>query len=81
MTISERFEEHQKAVERIRRELDGTSFSRAPFDLVDKKSQFYEVKVVGQRKGRHYDECRFSISEDEIKFGQIFDLVFILLFR
>jgi hypothetical protein len=81
--IAEQYNKHRKMVEKVANELRGIMFTKAPFDIIDERKQFYEIKVVGARKGRHSSECRINVSENELKFGEIFGdkLTYIIFFK
>lgn len=82
-SLTEDWNTHRVVVDKLAEELGGIAFTKAPFDIVDKEKQFYEVKTVRPRTGRHSSECSVHISENEIKFGEIFEeeLTYIILFK
>ena len=82
-SFTEDWNTHRVAVDKLAEELGGVAFTKAPFDIVDKEKRFYEVKTVRPRTGRHSSECSVHISENEIKFGEIFEegLTYIILFK
>ena len=83
MPVNERWARHKIAVQKIAEEKRGVVFNSAPFDVIDNDRVFYEVKSPSDRKGKHKGECRLSISEDEIKFGQLFKerFIFVIIFN
>ena len=80
MQIAEQWARHKKTVQEIAKELQGTAFNSAPFDIINiDGTVFYEVKSPSDRKGKHKGECRISISEDERKFGHLMRNQFLIL--
>jgi len=75
------FDRHRSAVSEIGKELGGTTFSKAPFDILTDDAKFFEVKCPSPRKGKHSSECRITVSEEERRFGEIMPLTFIILFK
>jgi len=72
---------HRKKVDELAKEFNGVAFTKAPFDIIDDKRKFYEVKVVNPRSGRHSAECPIAVSENEVLFGEIFgDSLFYVVF-
>jgi hypothetical protein len=84
MQVSEQWARHKQMVQETAKELQGTIFNCAPFDIMNEEGTiFYEVKSPSDRHGKHKGECRISISEDERKFGQVMRnrLVIIIVFN
>jgi hypothetical protein len=71
LTKREQMKRHTPYVSRLTKTVSGFAFYHAPFDIIDKSGHFYEVKCPSDRLGKHEGECRISISEDELKFGEM----------
>jgi hypothetical protein len=80
---AEYIKRHREVVNELAKELDGVVFTKAPFDIIDKKLRFFEVKVVRPLTGKHSAECRLNISENEVKFGEIVGdkLIYVIIFK
>ena len=80
MRIAEQWARHKQVVQEIAKEMQGTIFNSAPFDIMTEEgTTFYEVKSPSDRHGKHKGECRISISEDERKFGQLMRNQFVII--
>jgi len=80
---TDQWAKHSKAVEILGTRFRGVAFAKAPFDIMDEKSRFYQVKCPNDRKGRHEGECRISISRDELNFGMLLrgKFIFIIVYN
>ena len=82
LTKKEQMKRHTKYVSQLTKTLGGLAFYHAPFDIIDKNGNFYEVKCPSDRLGKHKGECRISISEDELKFGEmVFPYTIVIFFN
>lgn len=81
--MNQQYARHKLAVAKLAEELNGVTFTKAPFDIIDRNRHFYEVKCVGELKKRHSNECHVSISENELAFGDLFgnEMTYVIIFK
>jgi hypothetical protein len=53
----------------------GTAFETAPFDLIDAKGRFIEVKINASKKNKY----RIQLSKDEVNFGKLAKLFILFI--